>query len=102
MPYHRVIASLMKIGFTQTAAGLIYTKGIMKHIEAKPCPFCGWPVIEAVFERKDGNTLYQIRCKSCKCGTGWFTYWGAAVDAWNRRPGDNNENAKGSMPGLSG
>jgi len=74
----------------------------MKKIEAKPCPFCGWPVIEAIFERKNGKTLYQIRCKSCKCGTDWFTYWAAAVDAWNRRPGDNNEEADRSMSGLSG
>lgn len=74
----------------------------MKHIEAKPCPFCGWPVIEGIFERKNGKTFYQIRCKSCKCGTDWYTYWGAAVDAWNRRPGDKDEKADESMPGLSG
>lgn len=74
----------------------------MKHIEAKPCPFCGWPVIEGIFERKNGKTFYQIRCKSCKCGTDWYTYWGAAVDAWNRRSGDKDEKADESMPGLSG
>ena len=74
----------------------------MKHIEATPCPFCGWPVVEAVFNRKNGKVLYQIRCKSCKCGTDWFMYWGAAVDAWNRRPGDDDESADRSMSGLSG
>lgn len=79
----------MKKGLPEPPRGLNIFRGEMKNIEAKPCPFCVWPVVEAVFNRKNGKVLYQIRCKSCKCGTDWFMYWGAAVDAWNRRPGDN-------------
>ena len=60
----------------------------MKRMNAKPCPFCGWEVIEGIVDLKKG---YRIRCKSCKCGTDWHKYWKDAVKAWNRRPGEPDE-----------
>ena len=58
----------------------------MKKIESpKPCPFCGWKFIEGMADRKKG---FQIRCKNCKAGTGWYSYWADAVAAWNQRAED--------------
>ena len=54
----------------------------MKEIKARPCPFCGWPVIEGVVDQKK---RYRVQCRSCKSGTNWFKYWADAVDAWNKR-----------------
>lgn len=62
----------------------------MKKAEAKPCPFCGWSTIEGLVDLKKGS---QIRCKNCKCGTGWHKSWSEAVAAWNRRVGDGEDNA---------
>ncbi len=60
----------------------------MKKIEAKPCPFCGWHIVEGIIDKRG---RYQIRCKSCKAGTGWFKYWADAVTAWNRRADDKRD-----------
>ncbi|MBQ8665353.1 MAG: Lar family restriction alleviation protein [Lachnospiraceae bacterium] len=58
----------------------------MKKIKSpKPCPFCGWKIIEGIIDEKK---KYRIRCKSCKACTAGFDYWADAVAAWNRRIGD--------------
>lgn len=53
----------------------------MKNFKAKPCPFCGWPIVEGKIE----SNTYFIQCKSCKARTKSFQYWADAVNAWNKR-----------------
>ena len=56
----------------------------------KPCPFCGSK--SATVEKR--NSGYQVRC--CYCGArGKYIVYGSiinkkqAIDAWNRRAGEN-------------
>ena len=56
--------------------------------ELKPCPFCGGV---AVVVKVDGTNFYQVVCIKCPVmfGRWWFSKKRDAVNAWNRRAGDD-------------
>lgn len=54
--------------------------------ELKTCPFCGG---KAYFE--GGITVYWIKCRICGVETLGYDDEADAVDAWNRRDGEQNE-----------
>jgi len=51
--------------------------------ELKPCPFCG---SEHVVCTKP--TTWQVWCTDCKCIGPWKTEREDAIEAWNRRAGE--------------
>ena len=66
--------------------------------ELKPCPFCGGEDIglnkrtkenfvfcNGEFKRQTRSERYQIKCRSCPCGTYFAFYPEDAIEAWNRR-----------------
>lgn len=71
--------------------------------ELKPCPFCGGEAVLCKDFRPDGNCHYDVafvKCQSCGCATAAFItdgYYGVktsvqdAINAWNRRPRDDEE-----------
>jgi Lar family restriction alleviation protein len=53
--------------------------------ELKPCPFCG---SEHVVCTKP--TTWQVWCTDCKCIGPWKTERKDAIEAWNRRAGEQD------------
>ncbi len=58
----------------------------------KPCPFCGGEAeiqcFECLFESFEGRR-YAVECKFCSCSLELFETEEEAVEAWNRRVGDD-------------
>ena len=57
--------------------------------ELKLCPFCGW---EASIEKING--VWSVTCDSPRCPVEKVITWGhktkeEAIEAWNRRAGDD-------------
>ena len=52
--------------------------------ELKPCPFCGWRTIV------DGGGFlsHACECNVCHAQTKNYKTWEEAIEAWNRRAGD--------------
>jgi Lar family restriction alleviation protein len=65
-----------------------------KMAELKPCPFCGWQVIDVCNEGQlFGKSAYArnyvfVRCRKCYARTGVYGTKPKAVAEWNRRAGD--------------
>lgn len=60
--------------------------------ELKPCPFCGSEAV-GVSETAYGNyanIFFLAHCNSCGCRTKSFRDGDKAVEAWNRRAGDED------------
>ena len=54
--------------------------------ELKPCPFCGG---EAEIEMDDcWYWNYHVFCQECKIGTDYYNTADEAIEAWNRRAGE--------------
>ena len=52
--------------------------------EPKSCPFCGWGTIV------DGGFLnHKCTCNACGTSTKGYPTWELAVEAWNRRAGED-------------
>lgn len=67
--------------------------------ELKPCPFCGgkayiecWEMVpfekQYIQEENDGF-YYGITCMNCDASTGGKLSEEKAIDAWNRRAGED-------------
>lgn len=56
--------------------------------DLKPCPFCGSN--SAVFVRDDKPFPYRVQClnNDCACRTDNYKTYRFAIEAWNRRVGD--------------
>lgn len=54
-------------------------------MKLKPCPFCGGEQITA----KKGKYMWWCKCEKCNAESGVRSQKQAAVDAWNRRVGDD-------------
>ena len=50
----------------------------------KPCPFCGWGTIV------DGGGFFShaCECNACHAKTKNYKTWEEAIEAWNRRVGE--------------
>lgn len=58
--------------------------------ELKPCPFCGYKSVEIL---EDDNKFlyyrYMSQCQKCGAGAGRGHTKQEAIEAWNRRVGDD-------------
>ena len=55
--------------------------------ELKPCPFCGGEGVE-ILDYRERGWLYAIECLDCNASTGPQREKLDAIDAWNRRTGE--------------
>ena len=71
-------------------------------MKLRECPFCGGEDIGMnkrleenfvlkgkEFKRQTVSERYQIKCRNCPCGTYFAFYLEDAIEAWNRRVGDD-------------
>ena len=64
----------------------------MNNYQLKLCPFCGGTAIllldyDDEYERK---YLNSIHCRKCKARTAWQETIEEAIEAWNRRAGEQD------------
>lgn len=72
----------------------------MMENELKPCPFCGAPAEIRVYLASNGKKSYTVRCKNMcavTCGHVKNGRWRAtlkreAIETWNRRTNENEDN----------
>lgn len=58
-------------------------------IDLKPCPFCGGNEVKVRHEKYWRPKLSSnVICKECFANTGWFDTDEEAINAWNRRDGE--------------
>jgi len=56
----------------------------------KPCPFCGGDKCRVRwFGVNDTEPRYYVECESCEAHSNAFENEKSAVEAWNRRTGDD-------------
>lgn len=65
----------------------------MPRPELKPCPFCGITdtcITKQTFDMDvDGSAVYRIQCRSCLACAPWAGSENRAIDAWNKRSGED-------------
>jgi Lar family restriction alleviation protein len=61
-----------------------------KPVELKPCPFCGGTNIYADHYNHTAGLRWRVVCLNCMAmvDPGWFQQKYMAIDAWNRRRGE--------------
>ncbi len=75
------------------AIGRNQSKSIRKErtMTIRKCPFCGGEPIGKTREGPTGDTLYFIRCRTCRGQSGLFKDPESCIYAWNRRNDETNE-----------
>ena len=60
--------------------------------ELRPCPFCGGEAFVQKFRMDDtGRFFISVVCRVCFAQTGHHTKEAYAIEAWNRRAGEEDK-----------
>lgn len=61
-------------------------------IDLKPCPFCGGDAELKTWWAGLGvrRYIHRVQCSKCRCNSGDWKIKPKAVEAWNRRAGEQD------------